>query len=1169
MLLSLLGAWCATPTLAATFTVTSTADSGAGTLREAVESAEASAGADTIAFAIPGAGVHVIALDTPLPKIEETVLIDGLTQPGASCGPRGSGHTLMIQIDGQAYTAHGHGLRFLRPGATGSVVRGVAVTGFRDHAILIEAAPNVTVQCNYVGVDPDGVTANPNRRVGVDGRSTDQGTVSDLLVGTDGDGVDDDLEWNLVSGNRSAGLRLASSSNVSGVTTGVVIAGNLVGSTAAGDAPVSNDSNGLMIYGEYTGIRVGTDADGQSDEHEGNLFSGNRYTHLTVTRDYVHQLVIAGNQFGSTLDGSALLDPNRRPSGIWVSGDHDDMQIGGPTAVEANRFLNLHNAVSFYGDHKIRQSQTVFAEPGTFYNGDVPERAVIEGNLIGVASDGSAVPVRRALRVGLAADVTFRSNTVLGDGDSGHEAIEVQGAEVEIADNTFTDLPEAAIEVKAYTGNSSVVDEFTTPDDVLSLVSIHGNDFAGVNLDNNHRKAGAVEAFDSPVDPIHDDQGATVVASNTWGDMGRGVAVVQKWRGAAEYVADGAPAIPEGPVWAEAVSVLWTAESTYTRVRTMGPELSNAVLLTTSNSRDMTRLGHWREIYDFFRDTDGQLDVVSATSRCAEYSFDGKASTHSTDSGVGLADGLDFPVAHPNFTSTATGTVSRYQIFELEGSCEVCGNGVTTGAETCDDGNTVDGDGCSSTCTLESGYVCPALDLPATGVDASTGAHLDAGASDPRWSVATDGGSFEAPIVVDVEECNISGLVQNTVVPGSHWLAVPGGDPCSTIQQDKDTLLTFRTRVDLTPADLGAGLFEYAFAVSDRIEAIRVNGVAIDEHLRSRTSSFRYQEIPTTDFVVGSNTVEIDVRNPSSRKIGLSAPHGRSVCGLDTDGDGVGDAGDPDADNDGIANVDEGTDDADGDGVPAWLDLDSDGDGTFDVVDTVLTDADGDGIVDGPDTDGDGVLDALDADPNDPADSDVTTDLSQDTDGDGLSDSLEESLGTDPTFADTDGDLLTDGEEVIVVGSDPTHYDTDEDGLLDGLEVLGLDTVPGSGDETDAIDADTDDDGLSDRIELFGPDGLLFSGDETDPVDPDTDGDGLLDGIERGVATGVAGGESPGGVTYDGTDPAVLLDDDPSTTTDPNDDDTDGDGVLDGNEDLDLDGAVSPGETDPLDPSDG
>ena len=35
-----------------------------------------------------------------------------------------------------------------------------------------------------------------------------------------------------------------------------------------------------------------------------------------------------------------------------------------------------------------------------------------------------------------------------------------------------------------------------------------------------------------------------------------------------------------------------------------------------------------------------------------------------------------------------------------------CGNGVREGAETCDDANTADGDGCSSTCSFEMGYAC-------------------------------------------------------------------------------------------------------------------------------------------------------------------------------------------------------------------------------------------------------------------------------------------------------------------------------------------------------------------------------------------------------------------------------------------------------------------------------
>ena len=64
--------------------MTNTDDSGPGSLRQAILDAEAAAGADTIAFAIPGAGVHTITPLTLLPIISQPVTIDGYTQPGSS-----------------------------------------------------------------------------------------------------------------------------------------------------------------------------------------------------------------------------------------------------------------------------------------------------------------------------------------------------------------------------------------------------------------------------------------------------------------------------------------------------------------------------------------------------------------------------------------------------------------------------------------------------------------------------------------------------------------------------------------------------------------------------------------------------------------------------------------------------------------------------------------------------------------------------------------------------------------------------------------------------------------------------------------------------------------------------------------------------------------------------
>ena len=140
-----------------------------------------------------------------------------------------------------------------------------------------------------------------------------------------------------------------------------------------------------------------------------------------------------------------------------------------------------------------------------------------------------------------------------------------------------------------------------------------------------------------------------------------------------------------------------------------------------------------------------------------------------------------------------------------------------------------------------------------------------------------------------------------------------------------------------------------------------------------------------------------------------------------------------------------------------------------------------------------------------------------DSDGDGLTDADEINIyGTDPYNPDTDGDGLTDGEEVKVYGTDPLNPDTDYDGLTDGAEIL----VYG----TDPLNPDTDGDGLTDgeEVKVYG----------TDPLNPDTDYDGLTDGAE---------------ILVYGTDPLNP--------------DTDGGGVSDGHEVLE-DG------TDPLDPTD-
>ena len=185
------------------------------------------------------------------------------------------------------------------------------------------------------------------------------------------------------------------------------------------------------------------------------------------------------------------------------------------------------------------------------------------------------------------------------------------------------------------------------------------------------------------------------------------------------------------------------------------------------------------------------------------------------------------------------------------------------------------------------------------------------------------------------------------------------------------------------------------------------------------------------------------------------------------------------------------------------------------------------------DLDGDTLPDTLETSLGlDPSDA---VDAAADLDGDGLTNAEEFALGTGIATADSDADGLVDGDEVATWRTNPFVGDTDEDGLSDGDEVA----VTG----TDPLAADTDGDGLNDGHES------LVQG--TDPLAADTDADGLSDGNEVAVTgTDPLAADTDEDGLSDGDEVAV-------TGTDPLAADTDEDGLSDGDE-------VAVTETDPL-----
>ncbi|SFB81776.1 Por secretion system C-terminal sorting domain-containing protein [Flexibacter flexilis DSM 6793] len=303
----------------------------------------------------------------------------------------------------------------------------------------------------------------------------------------------------------------------------------------------------------------------------------------------------------------------------------------------------------------------------------------------------------------------------------------------------------------------------------------------------------------------------------------------------------------------------------------------------------------------------------------------------------------------------------------------------------------------------------------------------------------------------------------------------------------------------------------------------------------------------------------IQATNPNTSKMTAGTAAGgfytNTNAALDTDGDGVADFLDLDADNDGIFDVIEakGTDangdgrqdyagtfvandanqngwlsskdggaggvspvtssgtlgsapstylgaNADADYVPNFRDLDSDNDGINDVREANLSDSDGNGVIGSgavPTVNTNGVVTGATASPRN-TDGDLVADyLDLDSDNDGINDVRERTTSA-TSFSDTNSDGTLDGA------------DTDNDGIRDTE-----DTFVGFGDSADPTlpdtdldgfpnfrDLDSDNDGINDLRENIIADNILNSLDtnEDGMIDNnDTDGDGIQNGADGNI----------------------------------------------------------------------
>ncbi len=310
---------------ATTYTVTNTGDSGAGSLRQAITDANAHPGADTIAFAIPGAGVHTIAPLTALPPITDQVTIDGYSQPGAAANTNAFGQpfnaVILIELDGENLPASTSGIEIQ---ADSVVVRGLAVNRCLSTAafppfygaIVVTAGSNSVVAGNVIGLDPSGTTI-----LSVAGARQKNGIV--LVTSGSGHiiGGPNPADRNIISGNwdpnfGGTGIR----TNGSGTLT---IQGNYIGVDASGSRAAPD---GLGIWcSDSAALTLGGPSSGQ-----GNLISSNVGTGAVLSG--CSDATIQGNFIGTDATGTARL---ANVEGFYLSGSFN-VTLGGLAAGEGN-----------------------------------------------------------------------------------------------------------------------------------------------------------------------------------------------------------------------------------------------------------------------------------------------------------------------------------------------------------------------------------------------------------------------------------------------------------------------------------------------------------------------------------------------------------------------------------------------------------------------------------------------------------------------------------------------------------------------------------------------------------------------------------------------------------------------------------------------------------------
>jgi T5SS/PEP-CTERM-associated repeat protein len=283
----------------ATISVSNTNDTGAGSLRQAILTANSSINVpDLINFTISGAGPHTISPATPLPTLTDPVTIDGYTQSGSSSNTLSAGDNAVLKIVVREK---------LLIDTTNCIVRGLAV-----RQIQLGAAPGATgghlIEGCFVGLDADGTNTLGSTGAGVFIQSPGN------RVGSPNPGA-----RNVISGHGATGMEIFEA-----FATNNVVQGNYFGTDRNGTTAIPNTDRCVVVNMNASSNTIGGAVAGA-----GNLISGN--LNRGITLDGANN-VVQGNFIGTDVTGINPLGNAR--TGVEIGGPNN--RVGGTNSGAGN-----------------------------------------------------------------------------------------------------------------------------------------------------------------------------------------------------------------------------------------------------------------------------------------------------------------------------------------------------------------------------------------------------------------------------------------------------------------------------------------------------------------------------------------------------------------------------------------------------------------------------------------------------------------------------------------------------------------------------------------------------------------------------------------------------------------------------------------------------------------